>query len=135
MSSKFLSSIVLLAGVCLAIPSPPGQHGSGKPNPPGATCAKFKVPITVTANNTIYDYPKVDSTIEAIDYVWEFDTWSHRKGPNRVVSQTVTKETFSIAAQLCVPHKDAKRETLQLATHGSVFTGRYADPYSSLSSR
>jgi hypothetical protein len=124
MSSKILSAILILSGACLAIPSPPGQHGDGKPSPPGATCAKFKIPVSVTANNTIYDYPKVDSTIEVIDYVWETDTWSHRMGPDRVVGQTVTEETLNVAVQLCVPNKGAKRETLQLASHGSVFTGK-----------
>jgi hypothetical protein len=124
MSSKILSAILILSGACLAIPSPLGQHGGGKLSPPGATCARFRIPITVIANNTIYNYPKFDSTIEVIDYVWEMDTWSHRKVPDRVVGRTVAEETFNIAVQLCVPNKGAKRETLQLATHGSVFAGK-----------
>lgn len=127
LKSFSLISLVLMAmGDAFALPEPSTPDHQARPGPPGIICAKFSIPVSVTANNSIYAGPNVDSNIDAIEYVWDVDTWSHPTGPDRVLGTSITQATFNIAAQLCVPkpNQGTKREILQLATHGSVFTGK-----------
>jgi hypothetical protein len=37
-------------------------------------CVRFDIPITASSNNSIYRVPRVDSTIDSVDLVWDLDT-------------------------------------------------------------
>lgn len=87
-------------------------------------CTIFTVPVAVSANNTAPRPLRVDSTVDAVNFVSIADTWSLR-GMLGVVTPLPINDTFNINAQLCVPavkHKAANQsEVLIIATHGIGF--------------
>ncbi|KAJ9607901.1 hypothetical protein H2200_007980 [Cladophialophora chaetospira] len=93
---------------------------------PGASCAKFILPVTATAQNAAVNAPTVNSNIDAINWVWEFSTWSHN-ATARITGQPTVSGTYGIGAQLCIPTSGTKKEILQIATHGLGFDKRYWD--------
>jgi len=88
----------------------------------GRPCIDFKVAVVVQANNSIYDIPRVDSNVDAVDLIWDLAVWS--QPTSRVLSPRPVDETFSISARLCVPDDGAKSSILQVATHGLGFDKR-----------
>jgi hypothetical protein len=103
-----------------AFAAPNPGHAAHRNRP----CVQLQVPVHVVANNSKYDMPRVDSTIDYIDWVWETERWSTRSGAERVVSTIPVDEILTINAQLCVPAGGSKAEILQVATHGVGFDGR-----------
>ncbi|OAQ64717.1 alpha/beta-Hydrolase [Pochonia chlamydosporia 170] len=97
-----------------------------EPNSP-ATCIDLSIPITVSANNTVYDTPRIDSSIDVADWMWDMYTWSHANLTSRVNGTIHVKETFNISGKLCVPHNGRKADILQIATHGIAFDKWYWD--------
>ncbi|KAH6887759.1 hypothetical protein B0T10DRAFT_574928 [Thelonectria olida] len=88
-------------------------------------CVQLDVPVTVSANNTRFDTPRVDSTIDAVGWIWDTYTWSRQ---NRTRGPVIPiHRTFTIAAELCVPSQGKKAHILQLATHGALYDKRYWD--------
>lgn len=96
-----------------------------EPTPP-ATCIDLSIPITVSANNAVYDTPRIDSNIDVADWMWDTYTWSHANLTSRVNGTIHVKETFNISGKLCVPHKGRKADILQIATHGIAFDKRFS---------
>ena len=68
--------------------------------------------------------PRVDSSIDAVTYAWDADTWTHPNASARISGTIAVDETFNIAAQSCVPSSGSKSEILQIATHGNSFDSR-----------
>lgn len=87
-------------------------------------CVQLEVPLLITANNSRFDLPRVDSNIDAVDWVWDLTTWSHRSENGRATGVIPVNDTFTISAQLCVPPQGAKADILQIATHGTGFDKR-----------
>ncbi|KAF2813704.1 uncharacterized protein BDZ99DRAFT_506636 [Mytilinidion resinicola] len=80
-------------------------------------CIGFKVPVEVQANNSIYDIPRVDSNVDAVDLVRNLVVWSGPNATSRITAPRPVHQTFSISARLCVPDGGAKASILQIATH------------------
>ncbi|RDW65108.1 hypothetical protein BP6252_10759 [Coleophoma cylindrospora] len=93
------------------------------------TCATWTLPVAATAENVIFDVPRVDSNIDVPNYVWYQDTWSTPDLAARTRSTLHVDDTFGINVQLCMPTRDTygKRQILQIATHGFGFDKRYWD--------
>jgi hypothetical protein len=87
-------------------------------------CLDFQATVSVQANNTIYDVPRIDSNIDAVDFVWNFTAWTSPNLTQREIAPRPVDQTFSISARLCVPPGGAKADILQIATHGLGFDKR-----------
>lgn len=88
-----------------------GAQSSAAPAPAAPLSKQFvqlEVPLLVTANNSEFDLPRVDSNIDAVDWVWDLPTWSHGGENGRVTGVIPVNETFTISAQLCVPPQGSK---------------------------
>ena len=116
MASILAAIAALLLGFApLSIASSSHNRGS---------CIDFKVPVAVKANNSIYNIPHVNNNIDAVDLVWNIDTWSSPNASTRVIRPRPVQQTFSISARLCVPAHGTKANILQIATHGLGFDKR-----------
>ena len=91
---------------------------------PNRTCVEFTLPVSITAQNAIYDIQRVDNTAEAIQFTVDLDTWDVTQP---IIQNLTVSDTFNISAQLCVPQSGAKKTHLQIATHGLVLDKRYWD--------
>jgi len=85
-------------------------------------CVELDLPVPVVVTNPHFDQPRVDSSIDAIDWTVNVTT--------RTTVQTVEyyvniSKMYSINAQLCVPaQKTSKSDILQIATQGLAFDKR-----------
>lgn len=87
-------------------------------------CVQLDIPLPINATNYHYAYPRVDSNIDAVDWVWNLTTWSHGASEDHMTGVIPINDTFIISAQLCIPAQGAKSNILQLATHGIGFDKR-----------
>ncbi|KAK4148416.1 hypothetical protein C8A00DRAFT_39018 [Chaetomidium leptoderma] len=71
--------------------------------------------------------PRVDSNIDAVEWVTEMTTWSSPNMTERIIGNITIEDTFKISGQLCVPPRGARSDVLQIATHGVGFDKRYWD--------
>jgi hypothetical protein len=76
----------------------------------------------VVATNYHYDQPRVDSSIDAMDWTVNVTTWSSSNFTTRITGRVDINKTYDIGAQLCVPsRKTSKAGILQIATPGLGF--------------
>lgn len=95
-------------------------------------CIELDLSIAIKTNTSIYDIPRVNNNIDAVDFIWDVERWTAPAPADRVIGTRAVDETFSISAQLCVPQDGAeKKDILQIATHGFGFEKRYS-PFSFL---
>jgi hypothetical protein len=109
----FATALLALTNTASAAPS----------NNRGRSCVTFDIAVPVTAENSIYETPRVDNNIDAVDWIWDLETWTSPNITERIKGVKKIQDTFSINAQLCVP-KDKKADKsgiLQIATHGFAF--------------
>ena len=90
-------------------------------------CTSFTMPVSITANNHIYDLVQVNSNIDAVHYAQDIDTWDSPSFPDRIIKNVTISKTYDIYATLCVPPQGSKKSLLQLASHGGGFDSRYWD--------
>ncbi|KAK7210060.1 hypothetical protein V2G26_017238 [Clonostachys chloroleuca] len=91
-------------------------------------CVELEVPVPINATNQLFDQPRVDSTIDAIDWTVWVSTRTTPPARDRVIGNKTISDTFKINAQLCVPSdKGPKADILQIATPGLGFDKRYFD--------
>ncbi|KAL4799712.1 Alpha/Beta hydrolase protein [Aspergillus venezuelensis] len=124
MVSFFLLGALSLLPLITASPTPIPSPSTPNTRP----CKDLTLSLPITATNSLYDIPRVDNTIDAVDFVWNLDTWSSPKPADRIRGDIHINETFTISAMLCVPEDSEKRGILQIATHGFGFDKRYWDP-------
>ncbi|KAL4998452.1 Alpha/beta hydrolase family-domain-containing protein [Aspergillus recurvatus] len=120
-SLLFLTALCVLSQSSQAAPAPPAHSNTSRP------CVDLHLSLPITANNSIYDIARVDSNIDAVDYVWDLDRWSAPNSTERIRGVRPVHETFALSAQLCVPRDSNKADILQIATHGLGFDKRYWD--------
>ncbi len=90
-------------------------------------CVQLEVSIPVVATNYHYTMPRVDSSIDAIDWTLNVTTWSTPNATVRITNPVPVNRTFSVSAQLCVPsQRSTKSNILQIAAHGNGFDRRSA---------
>lgn len=123
MATAKLITFGLLAfnGVAHTVASPLVHKRTGKP------CTSFTVPISITAQNHLYDLVQVNSNLDAVHYAQDLDTWDSPTFPDRIVANVNLSTTYDIFMTLCVPINGNKSSYLQIATHGGQFDSRYWD--------
>lgn len=90
----------------------------------GRSCTDFTVSVDVHANNTVYDIPRVDSNIDAVDFIRNIAVWSAPNSTSRIRAPRPVNQKFNISACLCVPLRGTKAGILHVATHGFGFDKR-----------
>ncbi|KAJ9609116.1 hypothetical protein H2200_006887 [Cladophialophora chaetospira] len=117
--------ITLGALIAPAALAAPGRHyNATRADRP---CIELRIPVHVVANNSQYQMPRVDSTIDYVDWVWFTERWSALTSAELVTGAIPVNQTFTIHGQLCIPPGGSKADILQIATHGGGFDGRYWD--------
>ena len=91
------------------------------------TCVEFMLPVSVSAENAVYNVDRVDNNINATQFAVDYDTPSIHNSSQRAIGNITVSGTFDISAQLCIPPNGAKKTNLQVATHGLIFDKRYWD--------
>ncbi|KAL5336626.1 Alpha/Beta hydrolase protein [Aspergillus crustosus] len=116
-----LAALCALTVPSLAAPADPNSKSRRQ-------CTTFDLEIPVTAENSIYDIPRVDNNIDAVDFIWDLQRWTAPSIADRIRGVERVQDTFTINAQLCVP-KDSVSDgkVLQIATHGFGFEKTYWD--------
>lgn len=88
-------------------------------------CVQLQVPVPIVANNSHYEQPQINSTIDAINWTLNTTTWSTKNATLRRTGPVLVKDTFMVSAQLCVPlQKTTKSSILHIATQGRGFDKR-----------
>jgi hypothetical protein len=119
MTTAFLSALALFS--ILASSSPISTPTPSK----NGVCTSFTLPVPVTVSEHLYDLPPVDSQISAASFEVVMDTWDGKGFGERIEKNITYSKTFDIWTQLCIPTDGAKKEMLQIATHGGGFDHRY----------
>lgn len=89
-------------------------------------CVELQVPVRVTTTATKWLQPRVDNTIDAVEWVLNFTTWT--SPADRAIGTINIDQIFQISGKLCIPQTPGPRsEILHLATHGVGFDKRYWD--------
>ncbi|KAL4950988.1 Alpha/beta hydrolase family-domain-containing protein [Aspergillus filifer] len=118
MVSSFLLGALSLLPLITASPTPTLRT---------RPCKDLTLSLSITATNSLYDIPRVENTIDAVDLVWNLDTWTSPSSADRIKGDFPINQTFTISAQLCVPKDSKKKGILQIATHGLGFDKQYWD--------
>jgi hypothetical protein len=84
-------------------------------------CVDLEVPVSVSALIYRIDAPRVNSNIDAAEWVRNLTTWSSPKLAERIIDRKPVNATYSISGQICVPMDGEKKDILQIATHGIAF--------------
>lgn len=100
---------------------------AAKPTP-GHQCIDLEVPIHIDTTVTKWLQPRVDNTIDAVDWVTYQTTWSTPNTTERMIGTVSVNETFTISGQLCIAPPNPRSSILQLATHGVGFDKRSVPP-------
>ncbi|KAK5720524.1 hypothetical protein LTR17_014925 [Elasticomyces elasticus] len=90
-------------------------------------CKQFNLPIFATAPTAIYNIPQVGNDIEAAAWAIYDATRTTPHDTSNIIKNTTTAGTFNIHVQLCIPTNGKHEQTLQIATHGVHYDGRYWD--------
>ncbi|KAB5582906.1 hypothetical protein GE09DRAFT_284933 [Coniochaeta sp. 2T2.1] len=118
-----MASLVVLLVAVLATK---GSGATPAPDMKSRQCVQLEVPIKLSSfTTTTWNQPRVDSSIDAVDWVDWMTTWTTPE--NKASGKTMINQTFKINGQLCVPTKGTKSDIVQLATHGVGFDKRYWD--------
>lgn len=104
---------------------------AAKPTP-NPQCIDLEIPIHIDTTATQWLQPRVDNTIDAVDWVTYQTTWSTPNITERMLGTVSINETFTISGQLCIPPPNPRSSTLQLATHGVGFDKRSVLPLPNL---
>ena len=95
--------------------------------PDNRPCTEFILPVSATAQNAEYDIVQVKDNMDASAFAVDLDTWSSPTASDRILRNFTVSDTFDINVQLCIPPDGAKKNHLQIATHGNSFDKRYWD--------
>ncbi|KAI1077226.1 hypothetical protein F5B20DRAFT_552789 [Whalleya microplaca] len=91
-------------------------------------CVEFDLAVPVSATNNYFTMPRVDSNIDAVQWVLNFSVWDAPTPAQRNTSDIAINDTFNISARLCVPStKNDKSDILQIAVQGNAWDKRYWD--------
>ncbi|KAF2832163.1 hypothetical protein CC86DRAFT_424516 [Ophiobolus disseminans] len=94
---------------------------------PDGYCKQLNIPVFATAPSAIYNIPRVNSNIEATAWAIYDATRTTPHDLSNILKNTTTSDIFNIHAQLCIPKASAKKDILQIATHGLHYDSRYWD--------
>ncbi|KAK5653084.1 hypothetical protein OQA88_9371 [Cercophora sp. LCS_1] len=113
--------------IALVIAALTVKKGRASPATGPRPCVQIEVPVSVDSTAIKWLQPRVDSNVDAVDWVRYQTTRTSPNLTESMAGQITVKKTFHINGQLCVPRKSARSDILQLATHGAGFDKRYWD--------
>lgn len=85
--------------------------------PPTADCMEFKVSVTITSENNIFNLPRWSDDFALQDFLNLATTRPDANIPSPIVGKQNETATHMIAASFCTPKTPGKK-TIILATHG-----------------
>lgn len=85
--------------------------------PPSANCLEFKVPVTITSENLVFNITEWNDDYALQDFLTLVTTRDGTDIPSPVVGTKNETATYTIAASFCTP-KEYSKKTIILATHG-----------------
>lgn len=98
--------------------------------PPTADCLEFKVPITVTSENLVFNFPTWKDDFALQDFLTAATSRPGANIQSVVVGTKNETATYTIAASFCSP-KGPKKRSIILATHGiGQARSHWNSPYS-----
>ncbi|KAI4150384.1 MAG: hypothetical protein L6R39_002277 [Caloplaca ligustica] len=118
MNRNIIAAALLFAGATVAGTLSTHRYG---------TCQQFDIPITASAQNSVFNLPKINDDITARSWAIKEDTRSTPRGAERITKNFTISGTYNIHAQLCQPHTRRASDILQIATHGGHYDSRYWD--------
>ncbi|KLP08820.1 uncharacterized protein LW94_2813 [Fusarium fujikuroi] len=85
--------------------------------PPNADCWEYKVPVTITSENAVFDFPDWEDDYALQDFLTAATTRDSAGYPSPIVGTKNETATYNLAASFCTP-KHAGKKAIILATHG-----------------
>lgn len=85
--------------------------------PPAADCMEFQVPVTITSDNLVFNFPDWKDDYALSDFLTLVTTRPSANLTSPIVGTKNETATYTIAASFCTPKGPSKR-TIILATHG-----------------
>lgn len=86
--------------------------------PPEADCWEYKVPVTVTSENLVFDFPDWMDDYALQDFLTAATTRASAGYPSPVIGTKNETASYTLAASFCTPKSKNKKKTVILATHG-----------------
>ncbi|KAH6961971.1 Alpha/Beta hydrolase protein [Ilyonectria sp. MPI-CAGE-AT-0026] len=86
--------------------------------PPEADCWEYKVPVTVTSENLVFDFPDWKDDYALQDFLTAVTTRASAGYPSPVIGTKNETASYTLAASFCTPKSKDKKKTVILATHG-----------------
>ncbi|CAM1510074.1 Fc.00g004090.m01.CDS01 [Cosmosporella sp. VM-42] len=86
--------------------------------PPNADCWEYKVPVTITSENVVFDFPDWQDDYALQDFLTNVTTRPSAGFPGPIVGTKNETATYTLAASFCTPKGENKKKTVILATHG-----------------
>jgi hypothetical protein len=108
----------LMHGLAVAKSIPPSTAQLTQPYyPPNADCWEYKVPVTITSENLVFDFPDWEDDYALQDFLTAATTRMSAGYPSPIVGTTNETTNYTLAASFCTPKHMVSR-TIILATHG-----------------
>jgi len=118
---------IIVVGILFLLNHRAFASASNSSTRPYGSCKQLNIPVYATANSAVYDIPRVDNDIEATAWAIYDATRTNPHSVDNIIKNTTTSGTFNIHAQLCIPKSSAKKDILQIASHGVHYDSRYWD--------
>jgi hypothetical protein len=126
LSSGCILFSVFVAGA-LALANSDGNHQDESPAspvlsikyyPPAADCWEYSVPVTVTSENVVFDFPAWEDDYALQDFLTAITTRPSAGFPSPLVGKKNETASYTLAASFCTPKASHRKKTIILATHG-----------------
>ena len=85
--------------------------------PPSANCWEYKVPVTITTETNIFNFPDWKDDYALQDFLTAITTREAKRTPFPIVGMQNETASYTLAASFCTPKTPGKK-TIILATHG-----------------
>lgn len=124
MPTSHFHTLLLFASGIAAFASPASRPHEKRHN---GYCQQFDVPVSASAENSVFDLTHIDSDIKARSWAIVEDTRTTPLGAARIVENITVSGVYNIHVQLCLPSSSSKHDKIQIATHGGHYDSRYWD--------
>ena len=112
--TSLLASSLVAASDCTTNTSLPMSQAY---YPPAAECWEYRVPVTITSENLVFDFPDWKDDYSLQDFLTALTTRPSAHYPSPIVGTKNETATYTLAASFCTPRKQVKK-TIIFATHG-----------------
>lgn len=111
-------ALFLMRGLAVAKSITPGIAQLTQPYyPPNANCWEYKVPVTITSENVVFNFPDWKDDYALQDFLTAVTTRESAGYPSPIIGTKNETATYTLAASFCTPKRSGKK-TIILATHG-----------------